>query len=40
MDEDVDSACDAAIKLCGHFFEVAPKLLKGLEFEKITTESL
>jgi hypothetical protein len=38
MEEDVEPACDAAIKLCGHFFEVAPKLLKGLEFEKITQE--
>jgi hypothetical protein len=34
-DEDVEPACDAAIKLCGHFFKVAPKLLKGIEFEKI-----
>jgi hypothetical protein len=38
IEEDVDQACDAVIKLCGHFFEVAPKLLKGLEFEKITSE--
>jgi hypothetical protein len=34
-DGDVEPACDAVMKLCGHFFEVAPKLLKGLEFEKI-----
>lgn len=39
-DDDVEPACDAAIKLCGHFFEVAPKLLKGLEFEKIAEESM
>jgi hypothetical protein len=38
MDDDVEPACDAAIKFCGHFFEVAPKLLKGLEFEKITAD--
>jgi hypothetical protein len=29
--EDVEPACDAALKLCGRFFDVAPKLLKGLE---------
>jgi hypothetical protein len=34
-DEEVRQACDATIKLCGRFFAVAPKLLKGLEFEKI-----
>lgn len=38
MDEDVELTCEAVIKLCGHFFEVLPKLLKGLEFEKITGE--
>jgi hypothetical protein len=37
-DEEVESACDAAINLCGYFFDVAPKLLKGLEFDKITSE--
>ena len=36
LDEDVEPACDAAMKLCGHFFQVLPKLLKGLEFDKIT----
>jgi hypothetical protein len=36
MPDDVEPACDAAIKFCGHFFEIAPKLLKGLEFDKIT----
>jgi hypothetical protein len=34
MEEDIEPASDAAIKLCGYFFEVAPKLLKGLEFKK------
>ncbi len=37
-DEDVDPACDAVIKHCRHFVKVLPKLLKGLEFEKITLE--
>ena len=36
LPEDVEPACCAVIKLCGHFFEVAPKLLSGLEYEKIT----
>jgi hypothetical protein len=34
--EDVEPACDAVLRLCGRFFDVAPKLLKGLEFENIT----
>jgi hypothetical protein len=34
--EEVDRTCDAALEQCRHFFEVAPKLLAGLEFEKIT----
>lgn len=36
FNEDVEAACDAIIMHCRHFFEVAPKLLKGLEFENIT----
>jgi hypothetical protein len=36
--DDVEPACDAVIRLCGHFFEAAPKLLKGLEFDKLTGE--
>lgn len=35
---DAEPACDAAIKFCGRFFEVAPKLLKSLEFDKIMGE--
>jgi hypothetical protein len=35
LTEDVEPACDAVLKLCGRFFDVAPKLLKGLEFETI-----
>jgi hypothetical protein len=36
--DEVEAACDEVIKFCGCFIEVAPKLLKGLEFEKITPE--
>jgi hypothetical protein len=36
FNDDVDSACDVVFKHCRYFFEVAPKLLKGLEFENIT----
>jgi hypothetical protein len=35
--EDVDRACDAALEQCRHFFEAVPKLLAGLEFERIAT---
>lgn len=35
-DPEVESACDAAIKLCQKFFDVAPKLLKGLNPSEIT----
>jgi hypothetical protein len=35
MEEDVETACNIAAKLCGIFFQVAPDLLKGLEFEKM-----
>ncbi|MGD0058838.1 MAG: hypothetical protein ABSD58_05410 [Verrucomicrobiia bacterium] len=38
MDEDVEPACDAVIGYCGHFFEVLPKLLKGLEAENVTAD--
>lgn len=38
MDEDVEATSDIIIKLCGHFFIILPKLLKGLECEKITSE--
>jgi hypothetical protein len=37
-DQEVEPACDGAIKLCNHFFGVAPKLLKGLEFETLDKE--
>ena len=35
---DAEPACEAAIKFCGRFFEVAPKLLNGLEFDRTTDE--
>jgi hypothetical protein len=38
FNEDIEAACDAVIKHCWHFFEVAPKLLKGLEFENIAAD--
>jgi hypothetical protein len=34
-EKDIEPACAAAIGFCRRFFDVAPKLLKGLEFEKI-----
>jgi hypothetical protein len=36
LSEEVEATCNDAMKLCGRFIEVAQKLLKGLEFEKIT----
>lgn len=39
-DQEVDQACNAAIKLCSHFFAVAPKLMNGLEFEKISKDGV
>jgi hypothetical protein len=39
VEEEVDAACNALIKQVGWFLEAAPKLLKGLEFEKITADS-
>lgn len=38
LEGEVNQACDAAIKCCGRFFEITPKLLNGLEFEKIKSE--
>lgn len=38
QNEDVSVACDALLKLCSRFFEVAPKLLKGLEVDRISEE--
>ncbi len=37
-EDEVEPACNEMIKFCNHFFEVAPKLLKGLEFEKLEKE--
>jgi hypothetical protein len=36
IEQDVELACDETFKYCRRFFEAAPKLLKGLEFENIT----
>jgi hypothetical protein len=35
MDEDIQGMCDFIVQRCRHFFGIAPKLLKGLEAEKI-----
>ena len=37
VEHDVALACDETLKYCRYFYEAAPKLLKGLEFEKIET---
>jgi hypothetical protein len=37
-DEEVEPTCNTVIKLCGHFFDVLPKLLKGLECETVTPD--
>jgi hypothetical protein len=37
MEEDVELVCDVVKNLCNHFFGAAPKLLNGLEFEKIAS---
>ena|SRR5579859_7462986 len=36
--EDVPIACDALIKNCTRFFDVAPKLLKGIQVNVISEE--
>jgi hypothetical protein len=35
MDDEVEPSCNDAMKFCRRFIEIAPKLLKGLDFEKI-----
>jgi hypothetical protein len=37
-ENDIQPVCDFVIQRCRHFFEVVPKLLKGIEFEMITSE--
>jgi hypothetical protein len=34
---DIEPACDSIVSLCREFFDELPKLLRGLEREKITT---
>lgn len=36
MDQDVEPACDSVVTFCREFFDELPKLLKGLEREKVT----
>ena len=38
LDEDIEPVCDFIIQYCRRFFEVLPKMLKGLEFENVTAE--
>jgi len=38
-ERDIEPACAAAMDFCRRFFHVAPKLLKGLEFERIAHRS-
>jgi hypothetical protein len=37
-DEEVEPACAAVLKLCAVFFDVLPKLLKGLECETVVPD--
>jgi hypothetical protein len=37
-ESEVEPVCEGVIKFCRQFFELAPKLLKGIELESITTE--
>jgi hypothetical protein len=37
-EEEIEPSCAVALKLCAHFFDVAPKLLKGLECETVTPD--
>ncbi len=39
-EEEIEPACGTALKLCAHFFDVLPKLLKGLECETMTPDEL
>ena len=36
LDEDVEPACNSVVDLCVQFFDVLPKLLDGLDYDKIT----
>jgi hypothetical protein len=36
--EEVDLACSRVLNLCSHFFDLLPKLLKGLESETVTPD--
>ena len=38
LDEDVGPACDCAVELCREFFDALPKLLSGIERDKVVDE--
>lgn len=38
MNEDVELACNETLRYCRYFYEAAPRLLKGLEFQNIAAE--
>jgi hypothetical protein len=38
MDEDIQPVCDFIIQRCRYFFEIAPQILRGLEFEKMSNK--
>jgi hypothetical protein len=35
-EEEIEPTCAVVVKLCAHFFDVLPRLLKGLECENVT----
>jgi hypothetical protein len=37
-EEEIESTCNTVIKLCAHFFDVLPKLLKGLECDSVVPD--
>jgi hypothetical protein len=39
LDDEVEAVSGEVVKIAGFFLEAAPRLLKGLEFEKIAAES-
>ena len=39
LDDEVEAVSGEVVKIAGFFLEAAPRLLKGLEFEKIAVES-
>lgn len=35
LDDEVEAVCNGVLRITGFFFEAAPRLLKGLEFDKL-----